>query len=104
MDKRPHFSAQLNAVMPQVAGIRRFGAAALDLAYVAAGRFDGFWEEGLMPWDLAAGVLLVKEAGGFVAPVTPRASVMQSGALIASNAAIHEPFVKLIRDASGKEI
>ena len=52
--------------MPEVAGIRRFGAAALDLAWVAAGRFDGFWEHGLPPWDIAAGVLLVREAGGYV--------------------------------------
>ena len=52
--------------MPEVAGIRRFGAAALDLAYVAAGRFDGFWERDLSPWDLAAGILIVREAGGYV--------------------------------------
>ena len=52
--------------MPQVAGIRRFGAAALDLAWVAAGRYDGFWELGLKRWDMAAGLLLVREAGGFV--------------------------------------
>ncbi len=102
MDKRPNFSNQLNAVMPEVAGIRRFGAAALDLAYVAAGRFDGFWEEGLKPWDMAAGVLLVKEAGGFVVPIDPKHPFMQNGALIATNAAIHEPLVKLIRDATGK--
>jgi myo-inositol-1(or 4)-monophosphatase len=52
--------------MPQVAGVRRFGAAALDLAWVAAGRYDGFWELGLKPWDIAAGIVLVREAGGFV--------------------------------------
>jgi myo-inositol-1(or 4)-monophosphatase len=56
----------LGNVMPEVAGIRRMGAAALDLAYVAAGRFDGFFERGLAPWDVAAGVLLVREAGGCV--------------------------------------
>ena len=58
--------ARSGALMPQVAGIRRFGAAALDLAWVAAGRYDGFWELGLKPWDLCAGVLIVREAGGFV--------------------------------------
>ncbi|MDR3449817.1 MAG: inositol monophosphatase family protein [Alphaproteobacteria bacterium] len=99
MDKRPHFSAQLNAVMPQVAGIRRFGAAALDLAYVAAGRYDGFWETGLHPWDCAAGLLIVKEAGGFISPITPKQDAMQSGALVASNAEIHDALVKTIRDA-----
>lgn len=60
------FEAILGHVMPQVAGIRRFGAASLDLAWVAAGRFDGFWEQGLSEWDVAAGILLVREAGGFV--------------------------------------
>ncbi len=59
------FARALGALMPQVAGIRRFGAAALDLAWVAAGRFDGFWEFGLHPWDVTAGILLVREAGGF---------------------------------------
>ena len=55
-----------DAVAPEVAGIRRFGSAALDLAWVAAGRFDGFWEERSQAWDVAAGILLVREAGGFV--------------------------------------
>ncbi len=69
--QRLAFARTLGLLMPQVAGIRRFGAAALDLAWVAAGRFDGFWELGLKPWDLTAGVLLVREAGGFVhAPET----------------------------------
>ena len=59
------FARALGALMPHIAGIRRFGAAALDLAWVAAGRFDGFWEFGLHPWDITAGILLVREAGGF---------------------------------------
>jgi myo-inositol-1(or 4)-monophosphatase len=99
MHKRPNFSKQLDAVMPQVAGIRRFGAAALDLAYVAAGRFDGFWEEGLSPWDCAAGILLVREAGGFVAPISPKENPLLSGSLVASNSEIHDDLVKLIREA-----
>jgi myo-inositol-1(or 4)-monophosphatase len=99
MHKRPFFSQQLNAIMPQVAGIRRFGAAALDLAYVAAGRFDGFWETGLGPWDCAAGILIVKEAGGFVAPITPKQDPMLSGSLVASNSAIHDELTKVIREA-----
>ena len=64
--RRLAFARTLGVLMPQVAGIRRFGAAALDLAWVAAGRYDGFWELGLKRWDLAAGMLLVREAGGFV--------------------------------------
>lgn len=99
MHKRPNFSKQLDAVMPEVAGIRRFGAAALDLAYVAAGRYDGFWEEGLGPWDCAAGILLVKEAGGFVSPITPNADLLGTGSLVASNAELHPSLVKLIQDA-----
>ena len=59
------FARTLGTLMPQVAGIRRFGAAALDLAWVAAGRYDGFWELGLKPWDMAAGLLIVREAGGY---------------------------------------
>ena len=63
--RRLHFARTLGALMPQVAGIRRFGAAALDLAWVAAGRFDGYWELGVKAWDCAAGLLIVREAGGF---------------------------------------
>ena len=64
--------------MPQVAGIRRFGAAALDLAWVAAGRYDGYWELGLKPWDMAAGLLIVREAGGFVTDPAGAESVMHA--------------------------
>ncbi len=64
--RKPEFLAIASRLMPQVAGIRRFGAAALDLAWVAAGRYDGFWELGLKKWDIAAGLILVREAGGFV--------------------------------------
>ena len=62
--QHPRFKAELSAVMARCLNVRRLGSAALDLAYVAAGRFEGFWESGLMPWDIAAGVLLVREAGG----------------------------------------
>ena len=76
----------LERLMPASAGIRRWGAAALDLAYVAAGRLDGYWERNLGPWDVAAGMLLVTEAGGEVAPLWPGTSVLSSGSFIASNA------------------
>jgi myo-inositol-1(or 4)-monophosphatase len=99
MHKRPNFVKELEAIMPKVAGIRRWGAAALDLAYVAAGRYDGFWETGLGPWDSAAGILLVREAGGFVAPITPKQDPLQSGSLVASNAEIHDELLGLIRAA-----
>lgn len=64
--RKAEFTAVLNRLMPQVAGVRRFGSAALDLAWVAAGRYDGFWELGTNPWDIGAGLLMVREAGGYV--------------------------------------
>jgi myo-inositol-1(or 4)-monophosphatase len=99
MDDDPHFIARLNAVMPRVAGIRRWGVASLDLAYVAAGRFDGYWETGLGYYDVAAGGLLVKEAGGFVCPIDTGKHPLRDGNLIASNSAIHDALVKLVRTA-----
>lgn len=89
----------LAALMPQCAGVRRWGAAALDLAYVAAGRYDGFWERGLNIWDIAGGVLLVKEAGGLVEPIREGANILESGQLIAANPEIFEKFAKTIRSA-----
>jgi myo-inositol-1(or 4)-monophosphatase len=86
--RRLAFAHTLGALMPQVAGIRRFGAAALDLAWVAAGRYDGFWELGLHRWDMAAGILLVREAGGYAtdpAGGEPR----DTGNLVAANANLH---------------
>ncbi|KIN71099.1 Inositol monophosphatase family protein [Sulfitobacter guttiformis KCTC 32187] len=76
----------LERLMPQTAGIRRWGAAALDLAYVAAGRLEGYWERNLGAWDVAAGTLLVQEAGGVVTPLWSGRSVLSSGSFIATNA------------------
>jgi myo-inositol-1(or 4)-monophosphatase len=87
------------AAMPLVAGIRRFGSAALDLAFVAAGRFDGFWEFGLKPWDIAAGMLLVREAGGYVSGIESGRDSLASGDLIASNDPLHKPLGDLLRRA-----
>lgn len=95
----PTFLSELQSVMPQVAGIRRMGSAALDLAYVAAGRYDGYWETGLGPWDAAAGVILVKEAGGFVSPLKTGQNPVHSGALLAANAAIHDKILATMREA-----
>ncbi len=82
--RKEAFSAILAELMPQVAGVRRFGAAALDLAWVAAGRYDGYWEAGVKPWDVAAGLLMVREAGGFVTG-PDEADPYVSGLMIAGN-------------------
>lgn len=87
----------LAKLMPACAGVRRWGAAALDLAYVAAGRYDGFWERELNPWDMAAGLLLVREAGGFVGPIREGEAIFDRGEVIAANSAIFDPFAKIIR-------
>ncbi len=99
--KRTGLSATLNdldRLMPLCAGVRRWGAASLDLAYVAAGRFDGYWERGLEPWDVAAGVILVREAGGFVQALAEGGNPVEDGAIIAANPRIFEPFAKLLRE------
>tara|TARA_R110002094_G_scaffold43417_10_gene55542 strand:- start:251 stop:1036 length:786 start_codon:yes stop_codon:yes gene_type:complete len=87
----------LARIMPTCAGVRRFGSAALDLAYVAAGRYDGFWERRLNAWDLAAGVIIVKEAGGLVEPLNPKGDILSDGEIICSNEAIFSSFSKVIR-------
>ena len=84
------------ALAPQVAGIRRFGAASLDLAWVAAGRYEGFWEEFLSPWDIAAGLLLVKEAGGYVSDFRGKPVVLATGEVLATNNTLHAPIQNLI--------
>ena len=92
------FDRVLNAVAPEVAGIRRFGSAALDLAWVAAGRFDGFWEEDLQAWDIAAGILLVREAGGFVTDFRGADRAID-GQVLAANDQIHSRLHKLLAGA-----
>ena len=93
------YLATLAAVMNATAGVRRPGAAALDLAYVAAGRFDGYWEFGLSPWDLAAGILLVREAGGYVSDLSGGHDMLTSGDVLAANDHLHLPLGALIKDA-----
>jgi myo-inositol-1(or 4)-monophosphatase len=92
------FINQLNHVMPKCSGIRRFGSAALDLAWVAAGRYDGFWEHGLQQWDIAAGALIVREAGGFVSDFSSRDTVLQTGNIVAANGGLHVPLLKMLRE------
>jgi myo-inositol-1(or 4)-monophosphatase len=86
--RRLAFARTLGLLMPQVAGIRRFGAAALDLAWVAAGRYDGFWELGLKRWDMAAGLLLVREAGGFATDPGGK-DPLDAGDVVAANPHLH---------------
>ena len=94
----PEMLTDLSRVMPRCAGVRRFGSAALDLAWVAAGRYDGYWERGLKPWDMAAGLLMVREAGGFVDSLSiPDARPIDTGDVIATNSEVFEKFCGLIR-------
>lgn len=95
-DHQP-FLAQLEQVMAVSAGVRRFGAAALDLAYVAAGRYEGFWEKGLNAWDMAAGIVLVREAGGMVTDFANRARMISRGEVIATNEVTHNALRKLVK-------
>ncbi len=88
------WSAIYDAIGPQVAGIRRFGAASLDLAWLAAGRFDGFWESGLSPWDTAAGCLLVREAGGFVTDFKGRSLPIHDSQILAASDGLHSKLHK----------
>ena len=99
------FDAYLNmlrVLMPQAAGIRRPGAAALDLAYVAAGRVDGFWEMGLQPWDSAAGALLVQEAGGLVGDFRGDSGYLDSGRIVCGNPKIFSQMLQIIGPLAAK--
>lgn len=88
---------ELRNVMGEVSGIRRMGAAALDLAYVAAGRLDGFWESGLSPWDMAAGLLLIREAGGFASDREGGQDMLDTGNVVAGNETIHRVLLRQLR-------
>ncbi len=90
------------AIGPQIAGIRRFGSAALDLAWVAAGRFDGYWESDLQPWDTAAGILLVREAGGFVTDFRGGDRPIERNEYLAANDVLHSKLHKLLAGALRK--
>jgi myo-inositol-1(or 4)-monophosphatase len=93
------WAAIYQALAPQIAGIRRFGSAALDLAWVAAGRYEGFWESGLAPWDTAAGCLLVREAGGFVSDYRGRSQPICDAEVLAGNDALHSRLHKILAGA-----
>jgi len=97
---RAAFVAQFDAALAATAGVRRLGSASLDLAYVAAGRFEGFWENHLSPWDIAAGIVLVREAGGYISEIGGGARVLETGSTLAANAHLHEAIGRLLRTAS----
>jgi myo-inositol-1(or 4)-monophosphatase len=91
---------ELGAVQDKVAGLRRFGAAALDLAFVAAGRLDGYWERNISPWDIAAGLLLVREAGGFITDIDGNNDGMfDKKNIVAGNETIHRELQTLLKAA-----
>lgn len=100
MQRLDHYMASLKALTGSCRGIRRAGSAALDLAYVAAGRTDGFWEMGLSQWDIAAGIVLVREAGGFIADLEGGESYWQTGDIVAGNPKCLRAMVQIIK-ASG---
>ena len=93
------FKRELAAGMGKIANIRRLGAAALDLAMVACGRFDGYWERGINSWDVAAGIVLVREAGGFVSDLSGGADMLAKGEICAGNETIHRQLLDLMRKA-----
>lgn len=93
------YIAELRQVMLEVAGVRRMGAASLDLAYVAAGRFDAYWEANLSPWDMAAGIVLVREAGGFVSDLHGREDMLKTGGVLAGNEMLHGQLAKVLKRA-----
>jgi myo-inositol-1(or 4)-monophosphatase len=90
------FLKELPGVMKEVAGVRRTGSAALDLSWTAAGRFDAYWERGILPWDMAAGIVLVREAGGVVSDFSGGATMLESSEVLATNAALQKGLLALV--------
>ncbi|WP_346911669.1 inositol monophosphatase family protein [uncultured Roseibium sp.] len=89
---------ELRYIMPEVAGVRRCGAAALDLAWTASGRFDGYWERGLNSWDIAAGILMVKEAGGYVSDLSGKDKMLDTGDVVAGNEYAQKHLLRLLKN------
>ena len=94
--ERPNFARQFANFTMEAQAVRRDGSAAIDLAYVACGRFDGFWEDGLNPWDIAAGVLLIEEAGGWVTDFGAGALDIYTPKVLASNSLIHHDMMRVL--------
>jgi myo-inositol-1(or 4)-monophosphatase len=96
--EHPRYKAELAAVMARAMGVRQFGSASLDLASVAAGRLDAYWERHLKPWDVAAGIVLVREAGGYVSDVEGSDSILNSGSICAGNETMHRALMAVVRN------
>ncbi|HXO72608.1 MAG TPA: inositol monophosphatase family protein, partial [Bradyrhizobium sp.] len=88
---------EMTELQPRVAGLRRFGSAALDMAYIAAGRFDGYWERNLSPWDMAAGTIIVREAGGIVSGIAGDDDALKTGHVVCGNEYVHAELVKILK-------
>lgn len=101
-DNHSKFVDQLGAVMKECAGVRRYGAAALDMAYLAAGRYEGYWESGINAWDIAAGVVLVREAGGFVTEIDGGSKFLDNRNILAATPDMHGPLGNILRTATVK--
>jgi myo-inositol-1(or 4)-monophosphatase len=93
----PQAQRETESVQGKVAGLRRFGAAALDLAWVAAGRLDGYWERHIKPWDMAAGLILVREAGGYASDCDGKDDMFARGEILVGNETIHKELLAVVR-------
>jgi myo-inositol-1(or 4)-monophosphatase len=91
----------MNAMADRVAGLRRLGTASLDLAWIAAGRQDAFWEYGLKPWDIAAGILIIRESGGRIGKLEGDADLLAEGTIVAANGALYGKVIEVLQAASG---
>ena len=89
--------AEMTGIQPKVAGLRRFGAASLDMAFVAAGRLDGYWERNLQPWDIAAGMIIIREAGGVVGDLHGGEDLLKTGNVVCGNEFVHDQLVKILK-------
>jgi myo-inositol-1(or 4)-monophosphatase len=93
--------AEISAAIREVSGVRRTGSAAIDLAWTAAGRFDAYWEHNIQPWDLAAGILIVREAGGAVSDLDGGAEMLEKGSVLAGNPMIHKGLLDILKSGRG---
>lgn len=96
IENHAKFQSSLLKIAPSIAGIRRFGSAALDMAYVAAGRYEGYWERGVSSWDIAAGIVLVREAGGYVCDLKGEDNFFDTQSILATNQALHQTLKDLV--------
>lgn len=96
IEAHAQFQKALISIAPSISGIRRFGSAALDMAYVAAGRYEGYWESGIQSWDIAAGIVLVREAGGYVCDLKGDVNIFETKSILATNEVLHQNLKDLV--------